>query len=144
MRITALLFAFLLVAFVATGCSKPKDPENAEEMRDKLAGKVRLAMWKVSAGKDQWKKMNKLLDVLSVDFFAFQEEDKEIKRSIIEALNADPVDTPALEALQKQGIVLFDRYTQRLLSAAVEVSEILNLEQRRELLELWREYEFNE
>jgi len=144
MNHSKLLMILLIVSAVAAGCSKPKDPENVAEMRKKLGKDVRLALWKVDATDAQRADMNRLLDSLAGDFFAFQQEDKTIKRGIIAALEADPVDVKALEALQKQGLGLFDRYTQRLLGAAVETSRILERSQRRELLTLWREYEFDE
>ena len=144
MRFNLLLISALIFAVFAMGCSKPADPQNASEMKEKLASKVKLALWKVNATDTQKQKMDTMLNGLSRDLFAFQQEDKAIKRSIIAALEAEPVDRAALEALQKKGLQLFDRYTRRMLVAGVDASEILDLKQRRELLELWREYEFDE
>ncbi|RJO67439.1 MAG: periplasmic heavy metal sensor [Myxococcales bacterium] len=144
MKLFALLIPLLLAALAVGGCDKPRDPQNAPEMKEKLAGKVNLALWKVDTTDEQKKKMDLLLDGLAVDLFAFQQEDKALKRSIIEALDADPVDRPALDALQKRGLDLFDRYTRRMIVAADDAAAILTLKQRRELLELWRDWEFGE
>jgi len=134
----------LLVLLLVAGCGKPKEPENVPEMKAKLAKKVKLALWKVDATDEQQDRMDKVLDGLAVDLFAFQQENTSIKRGLITALHAEPVDKPLLESLQKQGVDLFDRYSKRMVVAVMDTSKILNLEQRRELVELWREYEFDE
>ena len=143
MRHLLLATAFLLIVFTIGGC-KERDPQNVPEMKEKLVSKVNMALWKVDATKAQRMKMDHLLDGLAPDLFAFQQEDKAIQRSIIEALHANPVDQPQLEAMQKKGLDLFDRYTLRLVVAAMDTSAILNLGQRRELLDLWRKWEFGE
>ncbi len=144
MKTITLLAMILLMTVLIAGCDRPNHPKNAEEMKDKLSGKVSMAMWKVDATKEQKKQMDKMLDKLAIDLFAFQQEDKAIKREVINSLYKEPIDQPKLKELQKKGLSLFDRYMQRMFEAAIDSSKILNLEQRRELLDLWRNWEFTQ
>ena len=144
LRISILLIMLVSFSLVVGGCGKPKDPENPQEMKEKFATKVNYMMWKVDATKEQKEKMDKLLDGLSVDLFNFQEEDKKIKRGLIDAFHADPLNQEYLDALQVKGLDLFDRFTKRMMKAAVDTAAILNVEQRRELVDLWREWEFGD
>lgn len=141
-RLCLMLLPLLLAIFVLGGCDKPRDPQNVPEMKEKLSKFVSVIMWKIDATRDQKDRMDKLLDGLAVDFFAFQEENNVIKRGLIDALGADPLDRAALDALQKKGLDLFDRYTKCLVQASSDIADILTLEQRRELVDMWRDWEF--
>jgi len=125
-----------------SACEKPRDPQNVPEMKEKLSKFVSVMMWKIDATKEQKDRMDKLLDGMAADFFAFQEENNALKLELIAALGADPLDRAALDELQKKGVDLFDRYTKRMVQASGDISEILTLDQRRELVDMWRDWEF--
>ena len=136
-----LLFA---VVMGASACQKEPDPANPKEMKAKLESKVRMALWKVDATTKQEKQVDAMLDVLSVDLYGFQEENNGIKRRIIGALGGESVDQAGLDKVQKDALALFDRYTQRMMVAATDLSKVLTPEQRQKLVNLWREWEFSD
>jgi hypothetical protein len=139
-----LLLTLILVVALGFGCLKQRDPQTVAEMKEKLSDKVGLMLWKVDATKEQKGKIDQLLGAMAIDLLAFQQEDKAIKRSLITALYADPVDQPTLADLHKKGLDLFDRYTTRMNEAAIAASAILTVAQRRQLLALWREWELGD
>jgi Spy/CpxP family protein refolding chaperone len=141
----ARLLAFvLLAALVASACQKERDPANPAEMKAKLEPKVRMMLWKVDATHPQEKAIDGLLTALSGDLYGFQQEQKGITRSLIEALGGENVDQPALAAAQKRAVALFDRYTGRMMKAATDLSSVLTPAQRQKLVSLWRDWEFSE
>ena len=144
MKRVSLILVVLLAAFAATACQKEREPANPAEVKAKLEPKIKMALWKVDATTEQEKKVDELLDGLSADLYGFQEENNVIKRGIIAALGGEKVDQPGLDKVQKDALELFDRYTRRMMTAATDLSKILTGEQRRELVNLWKEWEFSD
>lgn len=140
-RLVLVVLACTALAFLAGGCKKDPDPTTAAEMKEKLAGKVKLLLWKVDASGEQKTKVDALLDGLAPDLLAFQNENKTLQRALFVVLAADPLDEAALLGLQTKGLDLFDRYTKRMAKASVDLSAILTVKQRRELVRLWKEWE---
>lgn len=135
--------AVLLVA-QAAACKKPRDPANAQEMKEKLSDKVGWGLWKIDATEEQEALTDRMLENLAPDLFRFQEESKAIKRGLIKVFMGDKVTLEKILEHQKAGVDLFDRYTQRMSRAGVEASDILTKEQRLELVEMWRKWEFGD
>lgn len=128
----------------AMGCRKPKGPANPAELKKKLQSKSRLAMWKFDVTEDQKAQYDKLLDGLSVDFFAVEQDSKALTMQAIDALDASTIDVAELERIGAAGGAVFERYLKRLLRAAFDVSKILTAEQRHKMMKFWREYESGE
>lgn len=133
-----------VVAGQVAACKKPKDPVNAQEMKEKLSDKVGWALWKIDATEEQEALTDRMLDGLAPDLFRFQKESRAIKRNIIRIMAGEKVNLDDLLKQQKTGVELFDRYTTRMSHAAVEAADILDLEQRRELVRMWRNWEFGD
>lgn len=139
---------FLMVLVIAAigmgtaGCRKPKQPQNPKEVKKKLEKVVKLVMWKVDATDDQKNSVDGILDELSIDLFDIQGENLVIVRRAMDALDADTVDSVALEKVATDGARLFERYLRRMLRAASDMAGVLAAEQRHRVVKLWREYEF--
>lgn len=144
MKLAVRLCLLVVVSVLVFGCGKPKEPENVPEMRAKLRKVIKYAMWKVDATDEQGEKVDKLIDRLAVDFFAYQQESNAIKKGLMKAFDEEIIDKSRIDAYHKQGVDLFGRYTKRMLDAIEEMSSILNLEQRKKLIKLWKEYEFGD
>ena len=140
------LAAFLAAAAVlaAGGCKRPAPPRNPAEMKEKLADKLDVMLWKIDATDSQKKRFDRLLDGLSKDLFHFQQESRVLKRKLLHVLEAERIDRGELATLRKAGTDLFDRYMARMADAAVEAAGILTLKQRRKLLSWWKEWEFGD
>lgn len=138
------LLLLLSAAVFTVACQKQRDPATPAEMKAKLEPKVRMAMWKIDATSEQEKAVDALLDVLAADLYGFQQENKAITRRIIDALDDETIDTATLAKVQKDGLALFDRYTRRMMSVAGDLAKILTMEQRKTLVDLWRDWEFGE
>ena len=125
-------------------CKKPAEPASAAEVKDKLQTGVTYALWKVDASDDQKRRFDALLDGLSVDLFALQQESTGLKRRTMTALDAPAVDPAELEGLRSAAGLLFGRYLARMARAAEDAAAILTAEQRHKVVGLWREWEFGE
>ena len=134
-----------LATLLATaGCSHPKDPTNPAELKERIQSKLKWALWKADATDDQRARFDALLDPLSVDLFAYQQESKAIKRRVMDALIAEPVDREALLKTHEASTDLFRRYMRRMLVAGGDAGTILTQAQRQELVDMWREWEFGD
>jgi uncharacterized membrane protein len=145
------LFKTLAVTVIAltlasglTACRKPKDPASPAEMKQKLQSSTRFLLWKFDATDQQKADFNQMLDGLSADFFAVQQEGKALTKQAIDALDAPTIDVAELERIGTAGGAVFERYLKRSLQAAVDISKILTAEQRHKMIKFWREYEFGE
>ena len=141
------LCVVLVAAGVAVGggaCRKPKDPANAGEMKEKLQGGVKFALWKVDATDDQKRQFDMMLDGLSVDLFAVQVESQALVRQTMIALDAPVVDPEELARIEAAGTAVFDRYMKRMVRAGLDVSKILSPEQRHQVVGLWHDWEFGD
>jgi len=143
-RVLILVVVAGTLALQTAACKKPHDPANPAEMKEKLSTKVGWALWKVDANDEQEDRFDAMLDELAPVLFGFQEESKAIKRNLTDVLWADAVDPDALGLLQKKMVNLFDRYMKRMNMAAIDAADILTLEQRRELIGMWKEWEFGD
>ncbi|NOZ00552.1 MAG: hypothetical protein GXP54_01510 [Deltaproteobacteria bacterium] len=139
-----LVLATAVMALQTTACKRPRDPATPAEMKEKLADKLDFVFWKIDATDEQEKRFDKLLDGLAPDLFAFQEESKVIKKNLIKLLMGEKVTLEGMMAQEKAGVDLFDRYMTRMSRAAVDASDILTLDQRRELVGMWKRYEFGD
>ncbi|MBL6975197.1 MAG: hypothetical protein ISR64_05640 [Deltaproteobacteria bacterium] len=145
-KTTRMLFIVMAVALGAqvVACKKPREAANAREMKEKLSDKVGWGLWKIDATEAQEAKTDKMLDELAPDLFRFQQESKAIKRGLIRVFMEDEVVLEKILEHQKAGLDLFDRYTRRMSRAGVEAADILTREQRLELVNMWRRWEFGE
>ncbi len=134
----------VLAVAIATAfgaCKKPRDPADPAEMKEKLAKQVKMLWWKVDASDGQKEQVDRLLDGIAPDLFAMQEETKALTRGLIDAMDADPVDVVRVDRLRAEATALFGRYLERMQRGLVDFAGILTVDQRRELVGLWRRYE---
>jgi len=129
------------IATVFGACKKPRDPADPAEMKEKLAKQVKMLWWKVDASDGQKEQVDRLLDGIAPDLFAMQEENKALTRGLIDAMDADPVDVARVDRLRGEATALFGRYLERMQRGLVDFAGILTVDQRRELIGLWRKYE---
>jgi len=138
---TARLLVTLVVLLATVACGHPKDPTSPAEMKARVMSKLKWALWKADATDEQRDRFDALLDPLSVELFAYQGESKAIKRRVMDALAAEPIYRAALDQAADEAADLFRRYIHRMTVAGGDAGTILTPAQRRELIDLWREWE---
>jgi len=137
-------FLLLALALATVACKKPAEPESPAEVKEKMQTGVKYGLWKVDATDEQKQRFDHLLDGLSVDLFALQQESTALKRQTMDALAGPMVDEAALSRIDAASTALFGRYMKRLTRAALDASQILTPAQRQEVVGLWRDWEFGD
>ncbi|HOD00022.1 MAG TPA: periplasmic heavy metal sensor [Myxococcota bacterium] len=137
-----LVLAIAAIGLGTAGCRKPKEPANPKEVKKKLEKVVKLVLWKVDATAEQKNSVDGILDGLSIDLFDIQGENRVLVRKAMDALDAETVDSVALEQVAADGARLFERYLRRMIRAFSDMAGVLAAEQRHRVVKLWREYEF--
>jgi hypothetical protein len=138
------LVLWFVLALAALACKKPDAPASPAEVKEKLETGVKYGLWKVDATDDQKEQFDRMLDGLSVDLFALQQESTTLKRRTMNALAGPAVDATELERIDADGTALFSRYMKRMTRAALDASTILTVEQRQKVVGLWHDWEFGE
>lgn len=111
-------------------------PMDAEQTRERAEWAVSFVLHRIDASDEQETQVNDIVDRAIVDAFELLGPHREARAELHALLAAPEVDREALEALRLQHIDVWDQLSRRLLDGIVELSEVLTLEQRSELLEM--------
>jgi periplasmic protein CpxP/Spy len=108
------------------------DPEKMEKMVDR---RVERMLDGIDATDDQKARVKGSIARLRPQMRALRAEKQKLHEAAARALGADRVDPNEIERLRREALKLAERGSTLVSTAVVEISQVLNVEQRREILE---------
>lgn len=94
---------------------------------------------RVDASDEQRNQVQEIQNTLLPDLYAFQNEHEALHARIRQALVTNPVNREELERIRAASLDLADRASRRAVDSFAQMLDVLTPEQRRELLEMWRQ-----
>ena len=108
------------------------DPDQAIERLQRVSA---WALGSVDATDEQRERIDEILAAAVNDLFPLRDEHRSHRRDLIAELARPQLDRAALERVRTAELALADTASARLLDATVAVAEVLDPEQRRQLVE---------
>jgi hypothetical protein len=138
---TALTMSAILL-FGLTGCSRfhrqPSDL-SAKELISRLDRGTTWLLWKVDATDEQEARVKSVLKGLTPDLAELQASHKVLKMKFATALAEDQISQDELVRLRTAGLDLTERAFNRSFDGMVQAAAVLTPEQRKKLVEAWKE-----
>ena len=113
------------------------DPERTIERLQRASA---WALGSVDATDEQRDRVDAILATVVNDLHPLRDEHFDHHRDLIAALARPQVDLDSLESVRAAEVALVDKASARLLDAAVAISEVLDPEQRRQLMEKYAQH----
>lgn len=138
---TALTMSVILLSGLA-GCSRwhrQSSDLSAEELVSRVDRGATWLLWKVDATDEQEAKVKSVLTGLTPDVAELQARHKVLKMKFTTALAEDQINQDELARLRTAGLDLTDRVFNRSFDAMVQAAAVLTPEQRRKLVEAWKD-----
>jgi len=132
--------AILLSGLV--GCSRlhrQSSDLSAEELVSRVDRGATWLLWKVDATDEQEAKVKSVLKGLTPDVAELQARHKVLKMKFTTALAEDQINQDELARLRTAGLDLTDRAFNRSFDAMVQAAAVLTPEQRKKLVEAWKD-----
>ena len=107
---------------------------NPAEMTEKLQRMSAWALGSVDATDEQRARVDAILAEAVNDLFPLRDEQRAYRRDLIAELSRPQVDRAALDKVRVAGLALAEKATARMLDAVIAVSEVLDQEQRQQLV----------
>jgi Spy/CpxP family protein refolding chaperone len=104
-----------------------------EQARERALDKAALMLGRLDATEEQQTRINDIVTSLVGKLYPLRGEHRETRRELITELSRPQVDREALEKIRADGLAMADSASRTLVSAVVDVSEVLTVEQRQEL-----------
>lgn len=143
--IVGALVTIPVVAFAAGGpahgCHRGPEPKSTADIREHLAMGADHMLDKVDATDAQRDEVDALLDTLAPELWSFKTEHEGIHDDFQAALTAETVDRAKLESVRVRGLALADKASGVLIDSIADTAEILTVDQRGELLDLWERWQ---
>jgi Spy/CpxP family protein refolding chaperone len=96
-------------------------------------------LWKVDASDEQQAQVKNVLKKLTPDVAEFQARHKALKAQFAEALASDQINQDNLAKLRAAGLDLTEQAFSRSFDTMIQAAMVLTPEQRRKLVEAWRD-----
>lgn len=138
---TALAMSAILLSGLG-GCSRlhrQSSDLSAEELVSRVDRGATWLLWKVDATDEQEAKVKSVLKGLTPDVAELQARHKVLKMKFAIALAEDQINQDELARLRTAGLDLTDRAFNRSFDAMVQAAAVLTLEQRKKLVEAWKD-----
>jgi Spy/CpxP family protein refolding chaperone len=110
-----------------------------EEARNKLDKAADRFLLKAGVTPEQRAAVSGILDDLAKDWVAFQGERKEIAGEFAETVSADRIDPNRAGMIRKKSEELASRAVGRVMEAAFRIADTMEPEQRRKIVNEWKE-----
>ena len=104
-----------------------------EQARERALDKTAWMLGRIDATEEQQTRINDIVTSLVGELYPLRGEHRETRRELITELSRPQVDREALEKIRADGLAMADSASRTLVSAVVDVSEVLTVEQRQEL-----------
>ncbi|MFQ5416037.1 MAG: Spy/CpxP family protein refolding chaperone [Myxococcota bacterium] len=132
LALAALLIAAALAVAAAAGARGMWRGHHAdpEVVRDHAAFMVGRMLSRVDATPEQVEQVRSIVDGAIGDLFELRGAGDEMRRDFAAALTAEEIDRSALETLRQQKLETVDAASKRIVTALVDISEVLTPAQR--------------
>ncbi len=107
-----------------------------EQVREHARDKTAWVLGRIDATSEQKTRIDAIVASLVGDLYPLRGDHREHRRQLITELARPQVDAQALEKIRADEMVLADSASKTLMSAVVDVTEVLTIEQREELAAL--------
>ena len=107
-----------------------------EQARELALDKTAWLLGRIDATPEQRTQLNGIVASVVGDLYPLRAQHREIRRGLVIELARPRIDRAALERVRAESLALADTAMGSLVDAAVEVSDVLTVEQRRELAEM--------
>jgi len=141
LRNAALLACAILAAAELAGCGRHRHEgaKTPEEFRARFDKVTQRAFKKIDATPEQRARIQPISDDLGATLYGFREENRALGTRFIKAFEAEKVDPAEFAKIREDALALADRASAKLNEAIVNASEVLTPEQRRKLVQRWKE-----
>jgi Spy/CpxP family protein refolding chaperone len=139
---TALTMSAILLSGL-TGCGRfhrPPSDLSAEELISRLDRGATWLLWKVDATDEQEAEVKSVLKKLTPDVAELQASRKVLTTKFATALAEDQINQDELVRLRTSGLDLTEQAFNRSFDAMVQTAAVLTPEQRKKLVEAWKEH----
>ena len=104
-----------------------------EQARERALDGAAWMLGRLDATAEQQTRINAIVAALVDELYPLRAEHRERRRQMITELARPEIDAPALETIRADGIAMVDSASKTLVTAVVDASEVLTIEQREEL-----------
>jgi Spy/CpxP family protein refolding chaperone len=104
-----------------------------EQARERALDGAAWVLGRIDASAEQQTRINDIVGALVGELYPLRGEHREQRRQLITELARPQVDARALEKIRADGVALVDSASKAMVSAVVDASEVLSVEQREEL-----------
>jgi periplasmic protein CpxP/Spy len=111
------------------------------EMQERVEEGVEDVLDYVDAEEQQVQPIKQVVSAAATDMKAFRSEHHALRKEFQEALSAEKIDADQLEGLRVNALDLVDRASARVLAAVVDVGNLLTPEQRKKLVNKWKQFQ---
>ena len=115
--------------------------QTPEEIREKMTKGLQWFLSGLDTTDEQQRQINAILEELPPTLARFQTQRKNLMNRFVEAVEADQVSTEDFAEIRTATMNLTEEATGLTIDATVRVLEVLTPEQRKKLLELWRQHQ---
>jgi Spy/CpxP family protein refolding chaperone len=118
----------------------PPPPRSADDIADHMSERADRMLDRVDATDAQRDQVDGIIDGLAPKLWELKDEREAVRDDAARALTAKTVDREGLEAARQRGLALADKASALLTDAVADTAEVLTVDQRTELMELWDEW----
>ena len=115
--------------------------QTPEEIRERMTKGLQWFLNGLDTNDEQQRQINAILEELPPTLARFQTQRKNLMNRFVEAVEADQVSTEDFAEIRTATLNLTEEATGLTIDATVRVLEVLTPEQRKKLLELWRQHQ---
>ena len=110
-----------------------------DEMLARVNRGAQWMLWKVDATDEQKKRIEDVIEGLKPEVVRFHEERRALKADVAKTLETDALNQDEVARLRAVGLALAERAFNRSFDSLLQAAEVLTPEQRKVLLESWKE-----
>lgn len=104
-----------------------------EQARERALDGAAWVLGRLDASAEQQARINDIVSSLVGDLYPLRDEHRERRRQLTTELARPEIDAERLEQIRADGIAMVDTASKTLVTAVVDASEVLTIEQREEL-----------